>query len=104
MADPTTTAVAPSCRAIRTSSGCVMWPSTSTGIVRSATMDWTSGHETVRMVSGLGGVAVEGGGDSIGSGAFGGESVFEGGDIGEDWAVELGVDAADQLGPGFGGR
>ena len=54
-------------------------------------------------VGGLGGVAVEGGGDGVGSGAFGGEGVLEGGDVGEDGAVERGVDAADEFGPGFGG-
>ncbi len=35
-------------------------------------------------VGGLCGVAVEGGGDGVGSGAFGGTGVFEGGDVGED--------------------
>src|ERR1700756_2741283 len=48
---------------------------------------------------GLGGVAVEGGGDGVGAGALGGEGVFEGGDVGEDGAVERGVDAADEFGP-----
>ncbi len=57
----------------------------------------------VRWCGGFGGVAVEGGGDGVGSGALGGEGVFEGGDVGEDGAVELGVDAGDELGPGFGG-
>src|SRR5580704_19208875 len=46
-------------------------------------------------VGGLGGVAVEGGGNGVGSGAFGSESIFEGGDVGENGAIELGVDAAD---------
>ena len=51
---------------------------------------------------GFGGVAVEGGGYGVGSGAFGGKGVFEGGDVGEDGAVEFRVDAADEFGPGFG--
>ena len=51
MAEPTTTAVAPRSRAARSSSGSVMWPSTSTGIVKRATMDWTRGQETVRWLA-----------------------------------------------------
>jgi len=52
---------------------------------------------------GLSGVAVEGGGDGVGSGTLGSLGVFEGGDVGEDGTVELGVDEGDQFGPGFGG-
>jgi len=51
---------------------------------------------------GLGGVAVEGGRDGVGSGTLGGEGVLEGGDVGEDWSVELGVDSGYEFGPGFG--
>ena len=50
----------------------------------------------------LRGVAVEGGCDGVYSGTLGGEGVFEGGDVGEDWTVELGVDSGDQFSPGFG--
>ena len=66
-------------------------------------MDWMRGQETVRNVGCLCGVAVERSGDCVGSGALGGEGVIEGGDVGEDRAVEFGVDAVDQFGPGFGG-
>ena len=55
------------------------------------------------LTCGLGGVAVEGGGDSVGSCAFGGDGVLEGSDVGEDGAIELSVDAADEFGPGFSG-
>src|ERR1700730_15915032 len=37
-------------------------------------------------VGGLAGVAVKGGGNGVGSGAFGGEGVFESGEVGEDGA------------------
>ena len=55
------------------------------------------------LVGGLGGVTVEGRGDGIGSGLLGGEGVLEGGDVGENGAVEFAVDTRDQLGPGFSG-
>jgi hypothetical protein len=51
---------------------------------------------------GVGGVAAKGCGDGVGSGAFGGEGVFEGGDVGEDGKVEFGVDAGNECGEGFG--
>jgi hypothetical protein len=55
------------------------------------------------VVGSIGGVAVESGCDGIRSGLLGGEGVFESGDVGKDWAVEFGVDAADEFWPGFSG-
>ncbi len=49
MAEPTTTAVAPSWRARWASLGAVMWPSMRTGIVKCVVRDWIKGHDGVRM-------------------------------------------------------
>lgn len=64
-------------------------------------LDERPGHGAY--VGGLGGVAVERGGDGVGTGALGCQGVFECSDVGENWAVEFGVDAGDEFGPGFGG-
>ena len=54
------------------------------------------------LISGLGGVAVERCGDSVGSGALGCKGILEGGDVGKDGAVEFGMDTGDEFRPGFG--
>jgi hypothetical protein len=51
---------------------------------------------------GVGGVAAEGGGYDVGTGALSGESVVDGGDIGTGGTAEFGMDAADDLRPRLG--
>ena len=48
------------------------------------------------------GIAAESGGYDVGSGALCGESVIDSGDIGTDGPAEFGMNATDNLGPGFG--
>ncbi len=103
MAEPTTTAVAPRLKGVLGVRGVGDVAFQEYGYCQVRHEGLEQGPGRGADAGGFGGVAVEGGGDGVGSGTFGGEGVFEGGDVGEDWAVEVGVDAGDQFGPGFGG-
>jgi len=49
----------------------------------------------------LSSVTIECSGNCICSSVFGGDSIFEGCNVSEDGPIQLGVDATDELGPGF---
>ncbi len=72
-----------------------------TGIFRCATRVSNKGHDVCRIPVVSAGITVERSRYSIGSRVLRCETIFQAGDIGESGAAEVGMNAMDQLRPGF---